>query len=54
MNTEFSFPWATVASKHERRGHFVLGDCINVKIFYIFELTIMHYMHAELVLLQTI
>ena len=48
MNTEFSFPWVTVTSKHKRRSHGILGDCITVTIFYIFELTIMHYTHAKI------
>ena len=47
MNTEFLFPLATVVSKHKRRSHGILGDCIELTIFYIFELTIMHYMHAN-------
>ena len=51
MNTEFSFPWATVASKHKPRNHSIPEDCINRMIFYIFELTTMHYMHLKLLLL---
>ena len=51
MNTEFLFLWATVASKHKRRNDGILGDCINIMTFYIFELTTMYYMHAKLLLL---
>ena len=50
MNTEFSFLWTTVAWKHKRRNHGILGDCIKITIFYIFELTIMHYMHTNVTL----